>query len=494
MACTLAVRATMLFPLNFSCDTYLFVSYFDAYFAHEFRNDFAQMRFGGVALYWIMQQIGAGYPFAGALLPILGCAAIAGFALAARRLWMPASGFAHGLIFVLLLSLHPYASDLLTYHAGLPLYIFALGAGALGLLITSDRPGRFLAATGLFSLVPSFYQPIYTWLLVVVLVEMMFAVQGPLAGHRTLPQLVLALAGTPAARRLAALFCGAILYLPIGAVLAHYFGPGHPVRTELAGLRDIIPHAVVAAKMTYWWAFKGEVVLPFAVKIVQWALLVAAVLPILRAAMKPGASPSRWTGSIVFALLLAGAWIACLAVLLPLKGMQPNLNLRTTAALVCFWGGMFALAASGPGRMFTRTVTAIGLTLVICFGLNSNRLSADHARLNERDRLLASRIIERLSSLPDFGNVRRVAVIGGTGLNLDRISSSTAGFNISALDRPWSQSAVLREISGYPFQFPTEADMSEALAQSKSAPRWPAVGSILIRGDLAIVCLPDSPE
>jgi hypothetical protein len=181
--------------------------------------------------------------------------------------------------------------------------------------------------------------------------------------------------------------------------------------------------------------------------------------------------------------------IFIMGAVLPLK--EPPLNPRTLSALGVYWAGVFALAVSTTTSRLQSAAIWLGVFVAFCYAINSNRQALDFARINERDRFVASRMVERLSLLEGFSKLRTVVLTNTHHrFNLDRISTESSGFNNSSLYRNWSSLAVLREVSGTPFTPPTEDDrkLAENLAQVK--PEWPAPGSVFIERDVGVVVLP----
>lgn len=485
---TVAVRASMVFASNFGPDTYLFLAYPEAYFFDGFFSDLGQLRFGAAAAHWILDQLGAGFPYAGALFPLLMCAGLAAFGTTVKHLWCPEITGVRGVIIAFAFSSHPYISDLMYTHNGIGHQIFAIAFGSIGLWLAISHPRSAVAC---IALVPSFYQPVFTWLTAAVFIELLFVVRLTRGQTQSAGSTWDLLIRSAAAKRLLVVACGAVLYLIVALIIARVFHAPRADRTQLVAAAEVLPHLVLVLKMTYFWILKGEAVLPFGIKLIQLVILGIVTWSFLRTKNAVQPTGVKWGGLLLVFALLSAAWLSALALLLPLHEMQPQLNLRTTSALACFWAGMVALAITSFDARAKVPVQILGLAFVASLGMNTNRLASDFARLSERDRLVANRIVERLSLMPDFSSVERVAVLAGSSFNLDHITSSSAGFNASTLWRPWSQTAMLREISGYRFQPPTDADKSLTKSIAPSMPHWPAAGSIVIRGHLAIINLSD---
>jgi hypothetical protein len=487
VAIAVAARGSMLFPLNYSEDTYRFLNYPEG---ADFALFASEMRAFGYPLIKFLDAIGAHYPYAGALWPILFTAAFVYAGLISMRIWLPNAG---SLIFVVgacLFALFPYQSDYLSFHNAAPSFTIMLLLGWSALLIAPRSRSTILLSLPALAYVVS-GQILFGFLFLVVFIEAM------IWAYAWCLQPIFSRSGIwssakPWAIRLALLFSGAIFYVVASRFIMLVTGVASGSRLEMSGMADYPEKMVLYAKQSYYFLCKGEVSVPFVLKLLQLTLLGAIGFAGLFALFTKQAFGFP---RLIIWLLLAGATTlgvgACMGVMLPIKNAYELMNPRTLSALSVYWAGVFAIAmfvASGRGKLL---VLVLGAFLAFGYGVNANRQALDHARINERDRLVASRMVERLCQLPQFDSVRTVVLVGAQhAFNLDRVSTSTGGFNVSSLYRPWSSTAVLREVSGIPFEYPTDADRELAERAAIGKPEWPAPGSVFIEGDVGVVVLP----
>ena len=486
-AIAVTARGSMLFPLNYSEDTYRFLNYPEG---ADFALFASEMRAFGYPIIKFLEAIGAQYPYTGALWPLLFTAALVYAGLVSMRIWLPTAGSSTFIVGGCLFALFPYQSDYLPFHNAAPFFFVYLTLGWSALYFAPrSRFTMALALPALAFVVSG--QILFGFLFLVVFIEAMIWAYGwCLKPKLSRPEIWNSAKSW--AIRLTLLFAAAIIYVAFSKFIMVIFGVASGSRLEMSGLTDYPEKMVLYAKQSFFFLFKGEVGIPFAIKSGQLALLGGLGFAGLVALFTKNGFGFR---RLVMWTMLTGATVcavgACMGVMLPIKNAYELMNPRTLSALSVYWAGVFALAlfvGSGRGKFF---VLVLGAFLAFGYAVNVNRQAGDHARINERDRLVASRMVERLCLLPEFGSVRTVVLVGAQHtFNLDRVSTSSGGFNVSALYRPWSNTAVLREVSGIPFEYPTDADRELAERAAIGKPEWPVSGAVFIDGDVGVVVLP----
>ncbi len=158
-----------------------------------------------------------------------------------------------------------------------------------------------------------------------------------------------------------------------------------------------------------------------------------------------------------------------------------------------FWSGIFCMpyALRLSSRIWTRIGLVLGVILALSYSIITNSVSSDIVRLNQRELLVASRMVERLSLLPGFDRLRTVALVGW------KPGSST---DFRGSDQIWSSlyspmaTGVLREASGEDFANPSPSDRETAQMASRGMPIWPESGSVKIVDDIGIVVVGPSTQ
>lgn len=154
-----------------------------------------------------------------------------------------------------------------------------------------------------------------------------------------------------------------------------------------------------------------------------------------------------------------------------------------------FWAGIVAFAYLNSINAESKFIV-IGLCCIVLFsfiGVN-NHIFTDQLRVNMRDRHKANRIVARMESQPAFSNVQRVAIVGTVWGYPAPIYTTQGDMNISAFGADWSKVNVLKEVSGYNFGAATENEQKVAIKFCEDVPKWPSENSLVVLGDLCIVC------
>lgn len=487
VAIALAARASMIFPLNYSEDTYRFINYPQG---ADFALFASEMRAFSYPVIKLLEAIGAQYPYAGSLWSILFCVALVFAGLVSMRIWLPQTGSAVMIVGASLFALFPYQSDYLSFHNAAPSFALALVLGWLALYFgTRGLLPAVLSVLALTYVVSG--QILFGFLFLVVFFEALiwafrWCVSGGLRG-------AFFVSAKPWLTKFALLVVGTVLYLLVGKAIMLVAGVTPGSRLEMSALSDYPAKALLYAKQSYYFLFKGEVSVPLALKGFQLVLL--AVVGGAGAYALFAKSGFGFLRLVIWLLLTAVAVAAvgaCMGVMLPIKNAYELMNPRTLSALGVYWVGVFALAYSVVSGRARIGVLFVGVLLAFGYAVNANRQAADHARINERDRLVASRMVERLCQQPGFEAIRTVVLVGATHtFNIDRVSTSTGGFNVSSLYRPWSSTAVLREVSGIAFEYPNDADRQKAERAAAGKPQWPLPGSVFVVGDIGVVVMPN---
>jgi len=488
VAIAVAARGSMLFPLNFSEDTYRFLNYPQS--GNIFELCASELRVFSYFGLKILEFIGADFPFAGAFWPILFSASLVLAGLLSMRIWVPNGSSAIMVTGASMFCLFPYNSDYATFHNVAPLLTTMFIVGWISIYF--GLKNRIAKVAGIFGIAYAVSAQItFVFLFSVVFFEgMIWAFKTTKSagwGKKGLLE-----SAKPWLGRLGLLIIGTLLYLIVSKAIMVIYGIPSGSRLQLSGIEEYPAKLVLYAKQCYYFLFSGEVSMPLGVKIIQLSIfsvvLASGILAWKSWDTKKIANLFLWgffTGVVVIGIGI------CMGIMLPMRGEAGMMNLRTLSSLGVYWTGVFALGcAVVPAKAKIIPVT-MGILLVVSYAANANRQAVDHARINQRDRLVANRIVERLSLNPKFESLRTVVVLGTSHrFNLDRITTETNGFNISALYRPWSSHAVLREVSGIPFEWPTPADYEIAESAAIGKPEWPAPGSVFIEGDVGVVVLP----
>jgi hypothetical protein len=282
------------------------------------------------------------------------------------------------------------------------------------------------------------------------------------------------------------LFAGVIVYVIASKAAIQLSGLEQSSRTSLAGL-DLVPGKVLhlIADLKRLLHGRGEPSLPANVKLIQLSLLATVLLASFLTALK---QLRRWDQVISWTVILGMTLLAAaVAIRFPTIFFTYTAdNARVLSGTAVFWSGIFALASTIQPFRIKQAALVLGVTLFTSYALITNSICAEFVRLNQRELLLASRMIERLTQLPNFSEMRTVVIIGKSSRIYRDIRSSDLLW--SGLDSALG-TGVLREASGENIQNPTKADFDLANRIAPTMPAWPAPQSTTIVDDVGIVVL-----
>jgi hypothetical protein len=480
LAVVLAARASMIFPLNYSSDDYgwAFKDLADAYglFAAE----------GRLLVYFLnlaADFLGASFPFLGALWPILGCAAAVFFGMALRLKLLPDCPSSVGITAVLIFVLFPYQNELMTFHIALPAITCLLVCAGLAILVDKNDFFRLVISSFLIAAAIS-YQIFLAYIAVAILFIALMEIQqatvcpqhdagGAIHKYRR------------SALNLIALLLGVTIFLVSKKLTSDLTGWLPSGRSQIASIDDIPTKLVLLVKEVQYYLLRSEVMLPKVFKVLQLALVVIAVVGIIRG--YSATSRSIWNCFLGVTITLAVLGLALIATPFPmmlLEDSRLSLNMRALSGLGVFWSGLFALSWAVSSRQTRKAVLGIGLLLVVGYSLQANQFSVDFARVNMREKMFANRVLSRLELCDDFARIRTVVVVG---LSLNHLSYGFKTPVYSSMYYPYDIVALLSEVSGRSFAVPSATDIEKAEQISMNMPLWPHHDSVAVHGDIAVV-------
>jgi len=148
----------------------------------------------------------------------------------------------------------------------------------------------------------------------------------------------------------------------------------------------------------------------------------------------------------------------------------------------------YLLQYSGVLEKYRIGVSAVIIGILVLGSAGRiGRVALDQYRLNSFDKSLATRIVTRLESFPDFTPNAKLVILGAPTMgSLSR--TSFGDYNISALQH-FSRVFVINEISGYSFQNPNSDDIKSASMLVQDRTPWPNESSVISNHGTFIVLL-----
>jgi len=450
----------------------------------------AQGRFGMAALHLGLSSLGVSPIHAYTLLNLAAVLLLAAASVWLVRLWdLEDAGLAPYLMGPLAFA-HPFAAETWSFRIG-PIYFAAAMALALyGLFLIRRGRGRTLLGAALIIVSLSIYQVGLNPLLVAIGIGACLDL-WKVAPDRSVPRpwndavATLDREAVQATLKVWAITLGVVL----AACLVYFV----LIKIALAVLQiEVESRAGFLIPSELGWRVKQVVrLLPRLLgrdHQLGAPLLHALQLGILALALGLATVRVKTDGLPRLALTIALLFLSLLGVV----GIHAALRVfspwpRSLTALGLFWAGVVAVAFTlGTPRL---QKLSIGFALLIGFGYLGidHRVASEQLRLNARELALAGRILERLETNPKSAEVKRVVAIGHAPSYPD-LETAGGDLNVSALFIPWSQSAIVAEVSGKPLGPPSDDDRARGGRRCSTAPKWPADGAVAIEGELGIIC------
>ncbi|MFN5463720.1 MAG: glucosyltransferase domain-containing protein [Cyanobacteriota bacterium] len=430
----------------------------------------------------LVRWLGATFPTNGSMWSALHAGALVVFGLALRWLWIPGAASVYGIATALIFALSPGLNNLWQYQVIHPAMTAFYCLAAFALASYSKGGWKTLASILAIGFTLS-YQIMLSLYLVAILIMCAIRINASFLSQRprSLRQSL-----SPVLKLALCLMAGLIVYVLTSKIALDWSGLGQSTRTSLAGLDDLpekVSQLISGLKRLIYG--RGEAYLPQNVKIIQVLLLLISLISTAYFARQRWLQwPRRFSHFFVVALILLAA---ALSIRVPtiFFAYSPD-NPRVLIGTAVFWSGIFAMTTDAGPKILKRLALVLGVILFAAYAIITNSVCSDFVRMNQRELLLASRIVERMSQLPNFDNVRTVVVVG---------TSPQVKTDLRSTDLLWSGlnsfmgTGVLREASGEPFESPSAADQELAKLASRRMPFWPKPGSTVIINDVGIVSL-----
>jgi hypothetical protein len=481
-AIVLIVRGSAIFGVSWSQDDFLQI--YDPSGDAFIGAQTSMLRASGALVTIIVNWLGASHPTNGSLWSGLHAGSMVVFGLALRQLWIPGSASIYGIANALIFALFPGQSNLWSYQIAHPVMTANYCMAAFALVSYAKGGWRTLAsilaiafALG-YQIMLSLFLVATLILLAIRLNSLVFSGDQPSRQVRSYLSPVFALMGC--------LMAGLVVYFITSKLAVDLSGAGQSSRASLAGLGDVPDKASLLFAQLKQLAYgRGEATLPSSVKLIQLTLLGSVLSASSFVAYRGFRKRARAAGYvfIISLILLAAAISIRIPTILLAYTAENNRVLMGTAV---FWSGIFSMSSAAGPLMLKRCGLILGALLVSAYAIITNSICADFVRLNQREMLMASRMVERLAELPDSGRLRTVVLVG---------FGTQPGRDLRSKDMIWSAlnssmaTGVLREASGEDFENPSPADREVALSASKDMPSWPHPGSAAIVGDVGVVVL-----
>ncbi len=475
----LLARGNGIFSLNWSGDDFLSIA--DPTGAGYAISQTSQLRFFAAFITRALAWLGAGFPPLGVFWNVSHTASMVVFALALRRLWIPGSASIYGLLIGLLFTLFPYHINLLAFQLQHPSMTMSYLTGAFA-LANCNRAGWWKWASVLALAASLSYQTMIAYFVAAALVLALILTYRHFQSSGAIR---LADSFAPLGNYLQVIALGLVAYFGLALLSLKIFSIEGSNRTKLAGLDAAHEKGQLIWNHLKRTAFGKEPSMVRSPKLLQstlWAVVISGLSLNLFRRSKASSAAIVFIGlSILISIAIVSS------VFLPTILMDhTSENPRNLLATVLLAAGLVALASLLASRPMQIVAIALAGLLALSYGLITNTLSIDLARLTTRDFLQASRMVERLDQLNGANKLRTVVFMGDypPNSNLSGREYYQSGFSV-----PWAQLPLLQEASGRVFASPTSSDQEKAARLSANLPSWPASGSVAVEGDVGVIVL-----
>lgn len=193
------------------------------------------------------------------------------------------------------------------------------------------------------------------------------------------------------------------------------------------------------------------------------------------------------------------AWLFSVALTVTPKVWIPFVRNMGSVAVVI--AGIVAVAYLLTQGFWRKVV--VGCMILLCFGYagKSNEILTDQLRANQRERVLVWRVAGDIEKLPAFPTLTKLAMVGKTPVTLRNLATATDpgereayGVTLSVIANPAFDNTfpvlLLNEVTGYAFGPALTPEESRAADDHcRTAPLWPAVGSVSSFATVGVVCI-----
>jgi hypothetical protein len=405
---------------------------------------------------------------------------------AVLRLWSYELSDTLRVMLLVIVAAHPYTSEILTFRNIAIYHLLAFALAGAAILISRLSFWGVLVSSLVFAVSLTFYQVPLNYISIFICFDLALRAIRHFVQGNDVP-VTYSMRDRSFHARLLTFLVGFTLYW-ISLKISTHGLPPHPFsvmidldqipnRLQTYGLELLYGHFVTGS------AYASALV-PRAILFIPLMLVAAAVLEL---AMRP---KNRVGSALAIVVALAAPVAAGFAMLgISLLFTVLWLPPRVLADIGLVWAGV-AVVAISVRRMIPPQVFAVALGLVVfTFVVRDNQIFVDQARVGTRDHNLALRLISKLEEQPNFSAMKAIAVVGKRLDTGAPIPTAMHGFNDSNFEYQWAIAPMLTELSGIPIRPAYQPELADAQAYCKERVPWPAAESVLIRGELAIVCL-----
>ena len=401
---------------------------------------------------------------------------------------VPSAGLAGGIMVA-----HPYLTEVFTFRLLLPLYCFVLLFSTVTLeAITqglTNWRSRVLALSGAILMVFT-YQSFLNYFAVVIAVLLIHTQLN--AKQKSAEDVTYSTYQWRVVNLVFISVIAVFLYFVVTITVTHlglFWMTPRTSLLEMGKIGERFRQSGMLLAQIYW---KDEPLLQgWSKTLVSVTLLISSATIFIRILLRGLNKSVNFSATSLAILAFIGLIPISIGLILPFTDWWPVP--RVIAHIGAVTSLLFLLAAVQPVGIFRRTFNVLLLSsqgiIWLVFILLSNQILADQQRINEWDKMTASRIISRLEVQPGFEQVRIIHVNGGAWAYPSKFRMIQGDMNVSSFSVDYSKIPLLTEVSGYKFGTASGDALDIGKDYCKNKHVWPHPESTAIKGALAIVCL-----
>jgi hypothetical protein len=390
-------------------------------------------------------------------------------------------------LIALCISGNHFLGDSFSYRMSYPFMALAIFLSHESIKRNEGGVGKFVFFSIMLAFAIGIYQQVIPIIISILATQWVILLLRPEVSLNT--RLLSIRNNTNAFWRIGILFLGTAIYLITNKIVIFIFTDSDKSYSSFISLEKIPNRLLEFAKVLHYDLKCSIPLLPIVAKIsFLLCILIVLYLIIQKSINLNYSQNNRFFYPIITSLIFIVSPLSIYILqLISDTGFRESQRVYMTSGWIM--AGMLAIISYSSSRTI-RFFLVCGLIFGFTGLLVNNRVLSDQARINQRDMLLANRIINRLEGICDVNSLTTIVVFGGWSEYPSKLSTAHWQLNASAVTEPWSKTQFLSEYSGYKFSHPTKSEIENARILVQGMTEWPESGSIIVNGKIGIVNLP----
>lgn len=384
------------------------------------------------------------------------------------------------LVVVVLFSIHPFTAEYYTFSISAFARSWGFLLGFIAFYIADKKISRFIVSVILTSFSLSSNQLSLNYYFIVILFSISLFVfekmgDGALA-------IVKQYLKTRDCFRALSLIVSIVIYLLVNGLILRIFHVVFSERGTLIHLSEIegrIKQIISLYKSVFW---EDQVCFyPHSIKVILLVLMSLTLFAVIKTLK------SKRQLLILSLLIIIFTSFGIIGFNSILKTWWPVPRVLIPASLY-FSGLIMIFYRINSSITLNRIYTILVAIVLYSFIATNNNVFSDQQRLNLRDQFRINRLVTRMEMLDKEGQIKKLAIIGGSWSYPHPIQTANGDMNISALVVSWAKLNVAREVTGIDYQAPSSDDIKKIEEYCKTNEKLP-VDEVVIIDDIGLFWL-----